>query len=106
MLVLYKFVTASFKSKYGSILLESKPAVFILIAMSYALLPDVIILETFNGNSRNRERRVIQNDDMIDLPMNNQPCRRFSIKLSNEAGSHFTIYGGIQIQYEGKVRPV
>ena len=66
----------------------------------------VIILETFNGNSRNRERRVIQNDDMIDLPMNNQPCRRFSIKLSNEAGSHFTIYGGIQIQYEGKVRPV
>ena len=34
------------KSKYGLILLESKPAVFILIAMSYALLPDVIILET------------------------------------------------------------
>lgn len=66
----------------------------------------VIILETFNGNSRNRERRVIQNDDMIDLPMSNQPCRRFSIKLSNEAGSHFTIYGGIQIQYEGKMRPV
>lgn len=66
----------------------------------------VIIIETKNGSQANRERRVIQNDDMIDLPMNNQPCRRFSIKLSNEAGSHFTIYGGIQIWYEGKVRPV
>ena len=66
----------------------------------------VIIIETKNGSQANKERRVIQNDDMIDLPMNNQPCRRFSIKLSNEAGSHFTIYGGIQIWYEGKVRPV
>lgn len=66
----------------------------------------VIIIETKNGSQANKERRVIQNDDMIDLPMNNQPCRRFSIRLSNEAGSHFTIYGGIQIWYEGKVRPV
>lgn len=51
------------------------------------------------------ERRVILTEDMIDIPLRQAPSRRFSVKLSNEAGSHFSIQGGIQIIYEGLVRP-
>lgn len=51
------------------------------------------------------ERRVILTEDMIDIPLKQSPSRRFSVKLYNEFGSHFSIQGGIQITYEGLVRP-
>ena len=66
-----------------------------------------VIIETSNRNNViTTERRVLQNEDMIDIPLRSVPCRRFSVKLSNEAGSYFSIQGGLQIFYEGKVRPL
>lgn len=66
-----------------------------------------VVIETSNRNSvLTTERRVLLNEDMIDIPLSSVPCRRFSVKLSNEAGSYFSVQGGIQIFYEGKVRPL
>lgn len=66
---------------------------------------NVVIIETSNRNNViTTERRVLLNEDMIDIPLRSVPCRRFSVKLSNEAGSYFSIQGGLQIFYEGKVR--
>lgn len=68
---------------------------------------NVVIIETSNRNNViTTERRVLLNEDMIDIPLRSVPCRRFSVKLSNEAGSYFSIQGGLQIFYEGKVRPL
>lgn len=66
----------------------------------------VVIIEASNrGNVITTERRVLLNEDMIDVPLRFTPCRRFSVKLSNESGSYFSVQGGLQIFYEGKVRP-
>lgn len=66
-----------------------------------------VIIETSNRNSViTTERRVLLNEDMIDIPLLSVPCRRFSVKLSNESGGYFSIQGGLQIFYEGKVRPL
>ena len=66
----------------------------------------VVIIEASNrGNVFATERRALLNEDMIDIPLRSTPCRRFSVKLSNESGSYFSIQGGLQIFYEGKVRP-
>lgn len=64
-----------------------------------------IIFEITNGNSKATERRVVQGEEMIEIPLHSEECRRFSIKISNEAGSAFTIRGGMQVLYEGSVRP-
>lgn len=66
----------------------------------------VVIIEASNrGIAFTKERKVILNEDMIDIPLRTTPCRRFSVKLSNESGSYFSVQGGLQIFYEGKVRP-
>ena len=68
--------------------------------------PGTILIDVTNGNITVNERRVVFDDEeMIDIPLRGDECRRFKLRFSNENGGAFAIRGGIQILYEGSFRP-
>lgn len=68
--------------------------------------PGTILIDVTNGNVTTAERRVVfEDEEMIEIPLQADTCRRFRLRFSNENGGAFTIRGGIQILYEGSMRP-
>ena len=65
----------------------------------------VLLLDARIGRNMHSYRCLMpeREEDVLEIPLKNEG-RTFSLRFSNEAGSRFTIFGGLQLLFEHRLR--
>lgn len=59
-----------------------------------------VVVSFRTGKKTDTTAKLIQEDEVIEIPLFGDKCNNFDMTLANENGSRFTVCGGVDITYE------